>query len=126
MIKRMKEKKQAELKKQKKHVFMKVCGAFALGSIISSVITLFTAPKSGKEMRQDVKDKVLDGADYLKENASKSIKKVGTSLENLVSSAPALKEKFTKKPTPQSEVPPLDLDDSEDELMYDEIKNFED
>lgn len=123
MIKRMKEKKQAELKKQKKHVFMKVCGAFALGSIISSVITLFTAPKSGKEMRQDVKDKVLDGADYLKENASNSIKKVGTSLENL---APVLKEKFTKKPAPQNDVTPTVLDEPEEELMYDEIKNYED
>ena len=129
MIRKMKEKKQAELKKQKKHVFMKVCAAFAAGSLISTVVTLFTAPKSGKEMRHDVKDKVYEGAELLKDNASKSIRKLGDTIGNAVGATPSIKDKFFKCSKEKVAEP---LEEVKDDILYatediyDEIKNYED
>lgn len=97
LFKKMQEKREAEIRRQKKDTLKKVGAAFIIGSVISSVATLFTAPKSGKEMRQDVVEKVGEGAELVKDGATKVVKKTGDVLHEAVNKGQELKEKVINK-----------------------------
>lgn len=97
LFKKIQEKREAEIRRQKKDTLKKVGAAFIIGSVISSVATLFTAPKSGKEMRQDVAEKVGEGAELVKDGATKVVKKTGDVLHEAVNKGQELKDKVINK-----------------------------
>lgn len=47
----------------------RVATAFAVGSLLSGISALLFAPKSGKELRKDIADKTVEGAEFVKKNA---------------------------------------------------------
>jgi gas vesicle protein len=97
LFKKLQERKEAEMRRQKKETIKKVGVALLIGSVVSSVATLFTAPKSGKEMRQDVADKVDEGAIIVKESASKVAKKTTEVVGEAINKGQELKEKVIVK-----------------------------
>ncbi len=97
IFKKLQERKEAEMRRQKKETIKKVGVALLIGSVVSSVVTLFTAPKSGKEMRQDVADKVDEGAVIVKESASKVAKKTTEVVSEAINKGQELKEKVIVK-----------------------------
>jgi gas vesicle protein len=97
LFKKLQERKEAEMRRQKKETIKKVGVALLIGSVVSSVVTLFTAPKSGKEMRQDVADKVDEGAVIVKESASKVAKKTTEVVGEAINKGQELKEKVIVK-----------------------------
>ncbi len=97
IFKKLQERKEAEMRRQKKETIKKVGVALLIGSVVSSVVTLFTAPKSGKEMRQDVVDKVDEGAVIVKESASKVAKKTTEVVGEAINKGQELKEKVIVK-----------------------------
>lgn len=97
IFKKLQERKEAEMRRQKKETIKKVGVALLIGSVVSSVVTLFTAPKSGKEMRQDVADKVDEGAVIVKESASKVAKKTTEVVSDAINKGQELKEKVIVK-----------------------------
>ena len=97
IFKKLQERKEAEMRRQKKETIKKVGVALLIGSVVSSVVTLFTAPKSGKEMRQDVADKVDEGAIIVKESASKVAKKTTEVVSDAINKGQELKEKVIVK-----------------------------
>ena len=97
LFKKIQEKKQAEMRRQKKDVAKKVGAALLIGSVVSAVVTLFTAPKSGKEMRQDVADKAIEGAEIVKEGATKVAKKTSVVVNEALDKGQILKEKVIDK-----------------------------
>ncbi len=99
LFKKINERKEAELKRQKKNVIKKMGIAFAVGSAISALVTLFTAPKSGKEMRKDVVDKVGEGADLVKDGATKAVKKTSDVMSDALQKGQKLKDKVVLKVT---------------------------
>ena len=52
--------------------------AFTVGAVAAATLALFTAPKSGKEMRQDVKDKVEEGAKLAQAKTEVVVEQLGT------------------------------------------------
>ena len=97
IFKKLQERKEAQMRRQKKETIKKVGVALLIGSVVSSVATLFTAPKSGKEMRQDVADKVDEGAVIVKESASKVAKKTSEVVGEAINKGQELKEKVIVK-----------------------------
>lgn len=97
IFKKFQERKEAEMRRQKKETIKKVGIALLIGSVVSSVATLFTAPKSGKEMRQDVADKVDEGAVLVKESATKVAKKTTEVVGDAINKGQELKEKVIVK-----------------------------
>ncbi len=97
IFKKLQERKEAEMRKQKKETVKKVGAALLIGSLVSSVVTLFTAPKSGKEMRQDVADKVDEGTELVKESATKVAKKTNEVVGDVIVKGQELKEKVIDK-----------------------------
>lgn len=57
--------KRAAKRRQQRKVFT----AFTLGSLISGVTALLFAPKPGKELRKDIADKTVQGAEFVKEQS---------------------------------------------------------
>lgn len=94
---KIREKREAELKRQRRSTMKKACVAFLIGSSISALVTLFIAPKSGKELRRDVKDKVEEGTEVVKDNASKFANKTSEVVEDVLSKGQNLKEKVALK-----------------------------
>jgi len=97
IFKKFQERKEAELRRQKRETVKKVGVALLIGSVVSSVVTLFTAPKSGKEMRQDVADKVDEGAELVKESATKVAKITTEVVGEAINKGQELKEKVIVK-----------------------------
>ena len=97
LFKKIQEKKQAEMRRQKKDVAKKVGAALLIGSVVSAVVTLFTAPKSGKEMRKDVADKAIEGAEIVKEGATKVAKKTSEVVNEAIDKGQTIKEKVIDK-----------------------------
>lgn len=90
-------KREAELKRQRQASLKKAGVAFLVGSTLSAVVTLFTAPKSGKELRQDVKDKVEEGTEVVKDQAARLASKTGEVVEDVVSKSQIWKDKVVLK-----------------------------
>jgi len=97
IFKKLQERKEAEMRKQKKETVKKVGVALLIGSVVSSVVTLFTAPKSGKELRQDVVDKVDEGAEFVKEGATKVAQKTTEVVGDAITKGQELKDKVIEK-----------------------------
>ena len=97
IFKKINERKEAELKRQKKNVIKKMGIAFAIGSALSALVTLFTAPKSGKEMRKDVVDKVGEGAELVKDGATKAVKMTSDVMSDALQKGQHIKDKVALK-----------------------------
>jgi len=97
LLKKLQEKKQAEIRRQKKDVVKKVGAALLIGSVVSTVVTLFTAPKSGKEMRQDVAEKANEGVEIVKEGATKVAKKTSEVVNEALDKGQTFKDKVIEK-----------------------------
>lgn len=96
-LSKIREKREAELKRQKQSTMKKAGLAFLIGSTISAVVTLFTAPKSGKEMRQDVKVKVEEGTEVVKDSAAKLANKTSEVVDDVLSKGQTIKDKVVLK-----------------------------
>lgn len=97
LFKKIRERREAELKRQKRDTLKKVGAALVIGSVVSTVVTLFTAPKSGKELRSDVVNKVEEGADIVKENATKLAQKTSDVAQDAMIKGQEIKEKAVSK-----------------------------
>lgn len=111
-------KREEEMKKMKADAAKKAGIAFVAGSAIAAVVTLFTAPKSGKEMRQDVANKVEEGADKIKEHGEYLVVKTAEVMDSAIETGKRVKEKFTpkRKGACCSEEPTLELEEPEEIL----------
>ncbi|MBM7561025.1 YtxH domain-containing protein [Fusibacter tunisiensis] len=89
-----KQKREEEMKQMKADAAKKAGFAFVVGSAIGTVAALFTAPKSGKELRKDVKDTAVAGADKVKEGAEVLAVKTAEALEETVEFGKNVKTKF--------------------------------
>lgn len=96
-LKNAKLKREEELRRLKADGAKKAGLAFVAGSAIAAVVTLFTAPKSGKEMRQDVAKKVEEGADFVKESGEALVVKTAEVLEETLEKGKNIKEKVASK-----------------------------
>ncbi len=123
LFKKLQEKREAEMRRQKKETVKKVGVALLIGSIVSSIATLFTAPKSGKEMRQDVADKVDEGAELIKESATKVAKKTNEVVGDVIIKGQELKEKvIVKVNATKNDLKKNDVVESA-EVLVDDIKD---
>lgn len=123
LFKKLQEKREAEMRRQKKETVKKVGAALLIGSIVSSIATLFTAPKSGKEMRQDVADKVDEGAELIKESATKVAKKTNEVVGDVIIKGQELKEKvIVKVNATKNDLKKNDVVESA-EVLVDDIKD---
>ena len=66
VLKKMQQKREEQRRREKLQTAKKIGIAFSVGAVLAATATLFTAPKSGKELRQDVVNKVEDGAELVK------------------------------------------------------------
>lgn len=122
LFKRAKLKREEEMKKMKADAAKKAGIAFVAGSAIAAVVTLFTAPKSGKEMRQDVANKVEEGADKIKEHGEFLVVKTAEVMDSAIETGKRVKEKFTskKKGSCCCDEPTLELEEPEEILVSEE------
>ena len=97
LFKSIKARREAELRRQKLDTLKKVGAALVISSVVSTVITLFTAPKSGKELRSDVVNKVEEGADFVKENATKLAQKTSGVAQDAMLKGHEIKDKAVSK-----------------------------
>ena len=123
IFKKLQEKKEAEMRRQKKETVKKVGVALLIGSVVSSVVTLFTAPKSGKEMRQDVAEKVDEGAERVKESATKVAKKTTEVVGDAINKGQELKDKvIVKVNATKNDLKKNDIVESA-EVLIDDVKD---
>ncbi len=70
---------------------------FAIGALLSAIIVLLIAPKSGKELRGDIAVKTTEGAKVVKKNAVDGFNKASKFTEGVYSQAKnAVTSKFSK------------------------------
>ncbi len=74
---------------------------FAIGALLSAIIVLLIAPKSGKELREDIAVKTTEGAKVVKKNAVDGFNKASKFTEDVYSQA---KNVVTSKFSKNSEV----------------------
>ncbi|HAS73761.1 MAG TPA: hypothetical protein DCS67_06420 [Clostridiales bacterium UBA8960] len=129
LLKRIQEKREAELKRQKQDTVKKVGVALVIGSFVSAVVTLFTAPKSGKELRQDVVEKVEEGTELVKDGATKAAKKTTEIVNDAISKGQDIKEKVKLKVNtmtqPADETPIDKIEEAVEEMVEDIKETFE-
>ncbi len=126
IFKKLQERKEAEMRRQKKETVKKVGVALLIGSVVSSVVTLFTAPKSGKEMRQDVAEKVDEGAERVKESATKVAKKTTEVVGDAINKGQELKDKvIVKVNATKNDLKKNDIVESV-EVLIDDVKDVAD
>lgn len=97
LFKRAKLKREEEIRQLKADAAKKAGFAFLAGSLIAAVVTLFTAPKSGKEMRADVAEKMECGADKLKEKGEYLVIKTAEVMDATLEKGKQVKDKFMMK-----------------------------
>ncbi|GAB6108469.1 hypothetical protein [Fusibacter bizertensis] len=97
LFKSIKARREAELRRQKLDTLKKVGAALVISSVVSTVVTLFTAPKSGKELRSDVVNKVEEGADLVKESAAKFAQKTSDVAQDALIKGHEIKDKAVNK-----------------------------
>ncbi len=114
LLKKIQEKREEELRRQKQDTAKKVGAALVIGSLVSAVVTLFTAPKSGKELRQDVVEKVEEGTELVKDGASKAAKKTTEVVNEVIT-------KVNNKIKPKEESPIEIIEEAAEEVV-EEIK----
>lgn len=90
-------KREEEIRQLKAEGAKKAGIAFAVGSALAAVVTIFTTPKSGKEMREDVSKKVEEGADLVKEKGELLAVKTAEMLEDTVEKGKSIKDKVVAK-----------------------------
>ncbi|MDO4799728.1 MAG: YtxH domain-containing protein [Bacillota bacterium] len=75
----------ARKRQQKRQTARKMATAFTIGGLLSGITALLFAPKSGKELRKDIADKAVEGAEVVKDGAVKFANKtkevVGDAIE---------------------------------------------
>jgi len=69
-------------------------GGFLLGALAGGVVALLTAPKTGKEMREQIKAGVGGGGFDFKGQADKLMDAVGAGKESAADQSEALKRKI--------------------------------
>ena len=97
IFKSMKLKREAEIKKMKEDAAKKAGLAFLAGSAVAAVVTLFTAPKSGKEMRSDVAKTVENSADIVKEKGEIIAIKAAEVIDSGMEFSKKIKDNVKKK-----------------------------
>lgn len=112
LLKKIQEKREEELKRQKQETAKKVGAALVIGSLVSAVVTLFTAPKSGKELRQDVVEKVEEGTELVKDGASKAAKKTTEVVNDVLT-------KVNSKIKPKEDSPIEIIEETVEEVIED-------
>ncbi len=99
LMKKWQEKKDEEIRRLKAQGVKKAGLALVLGAAAAATVTLFTAPKSGKELRKDVADKVTEGAEIIKEKTEIISEKAQAVSEKGIAFGQSLKDKFLKDKT---------------------------
>ncbi len=123
LLKIIKQKREEERKQMKAEAAKKAGIAFAVGSAIGTIAALFTAPKSGKELRKDVKTTAAAGADKVKEGAEVLAVKTAEALEETVEFGKNMKSKIQtinkKKPVDQVKEKIEDMEESAKDAVED-------
>jgi gas vesicle protein len=89
VLKKMQQKREEERRRQKLATAKKIGIAFSVGAVLAATAALFTAPKSGKELRQDVADKVESSAELVKEKKEVLAEKISATKESSANIAKA-------------------------------------
>lgn len=89
--------REEEIRQLKADAMKKAGIAFVAGSAIATLITLFTTPKTGREMRQDVAQKVETGADKVKEKGEFLVIKTAEVLDSTLEKGKNVKSKVSSK-----------------------------
>ncbi|MDO4754321.1 MAG: YtxH domain-containing protein [Bacillota bacterium] len=89
-------KKREQRKRERSRNRKRVFTAFTIGSLISGISALLFAPKSGKELRKDIADKTIEGAELVKKGAVTGYEKASKSLNELYANAKAAIKKENK------------------------------
>lgn len=130
LLKIIKQKREDERKQMRAEAAKKAGIAFAVGSVIGTVTALFTAPKSGKELRKDVKNTAVAGADKVKEGAEVLAVKTAEAFEDTVEFGKSVKSKIQtiskKKPIEQIESDLEDTIEEASDLVEDAAEALED
>lgn len=90
--------KRAERRRERSKNRKRIFAAFTIGSLISGVSALLFAPKSGKELRKDIAEKTVEGAELVKKGAVTGYEKATKSINDLYENAKSAikKEKKTE------------------------------
>lgn len=94
LLNKFKIKREEELKQMKVDAVKKAGFAFVIGSAIGTITALFTAPKSGKELRKDVSKTVETGTEKVKEGAEYVVVKTTEAIEDTIDFGKNLKDKL--------------------------------
>lgn len=94
LLNKIKQKREEELKQMKVDAVKKAGFAFVIGSAIGTITALFTAPKSGKELRKDVSKTIETGTEKVKEGAEYVVVKTAEAIEDTVDFGKNLKDKL--------------------------------
>lgn len=96
LLNKIKQKREEELKQMKVEAVKKAGFAFMIGSAIGTITALFTAPKSGKELRKDVSKTIETGTEKVKEGAEYVVVKAAEAIEDTVDFGKNLKDMLPK------------------------------
>ncbi len=96
-FKSMKMKREEEIRQIKKDAAKKVGIAFLAGTALATVATLLLAPKSGKELREDVVKSVENGADKIKQKGEYIAVKAAEVIDSSVEVGKRFKDEVSKK-----------------------------
>lgn len=86
------EQRRRERSRNRKRVFT----AFTVGSLLSGLSALLFAPKSGKELRKDIAEKTVEGAEYVKKGATAGYEKATKSINELYQNAKSVVKREKK------------------------------
>lgn len=93
------EQRRRERSRNRKRVF----AAFTIGSLVSGLSALLFAPKSGKELRKDIADKTVEGAELVKKGAVTGYEKASKSINGLYENAKNVIKREKKTETAEAE-----------------------
>lgn len=90
-------KKREERRKTRAKNRRNIAAAFTIGSLLSGAAALLFAPKAGKELRKDIAEKTVEGAEIVKKTAVAGYSRASKFTENMVEQAKAAFNKNSAK-----------------------------